>query len=239
VGDICRQDSDCCGGPGVPTAPSPNGKPVHCNIPDGGTVGVCANPQSCKPNGDVCRLQKNSCNATDDCCSGNVQQNDTCHQDILGVPRCSYAGFADGGGCVPSNGACASSADCCNLTPCVPNPSYTPGGNQPEFVCNATQCVATSGGCTTNADCCPGNICYLPGGAAKGTCNPLLPPPPSDGGSEGGTANDAGSSTGGDGGLTLSDGGVCSLYGQTCSQPSDCCNTAKGVTCIGGRCLSQ
>src|SRR5262249_52708439 len=118
VGDLCRVDTDCCGGPGLPGPLPPSGQPTRCNVVAPNLVGVCENPQGCKPNGDICRLQANECNATDECCSGNVQQNDTCHQDILGVPRCSYANKNDAGTCVPSNGACSTSADCCNIKPC-------------------------------------------------------------------------------------------------------------------------
>jgi hypothetical protein len=147
VGDICFKDGDCCGGLG-------GGKKdagVTTCIMNGG-VGVCSNPTGCKPNGDICRLQSNQCNATDDCCSGNVQQKDTCHQDNLGVPRCSYAGD---GGCIPVDAGtqCASSADCCNLNPCVPDGD---GG----FTCYPGACVPVSGNCTTDGDCCPGGHCY-------------------------------------------------------------------------------
>jgi len=113
-------------------------------------VGVCSNPTGCKPNGDICRLQTNQCNATDNCCSGNVQQFDTCKQDNLGVPRCSYAGDA---GCVPTSGACATSADCCDLNPCV------------NGVCGGG-CVKCGSACTTTADCCAGGQCN-----SQGTCD--------------------------------------------------------------------
>jgi hypothetical protein len=187
VGDICYKDVDCCGGGGT--------NPTEvCNLTDAG-VGVCSNPTGCKPNGDICRLQTNQCNATDECCSGNVQQKDTCHQDNLGVPRCSYAGDA---GCIPVDAGtqCASSADCCNLNPCVPDGD---GG----FTCYPGPCVPTNGACTTDADCCVGGHCYIPGGQTTGTCQPL---------------SDGGTTDAGDGGTP------CALYGQQCSTSSDCCN---------------
>jgi hypothetical protein len=147
VGDICTSNNDCCGGL--------NGGKKDAGVTTcvkNGNVGVCSNPTGCKPNGDICRLQANQCNATDDCCSGNVQQNDTCKQDNLGVPRCSYAGDA---GCIPVDAGtqCASSADCCNLDPCVPDGD---GG----FTCYPGVCVPISGNCTTDGDCCPGGHCY-------------------------------------------------------------------------------
>ncbi len=163
VGDICSKNTDCCGG--LPTNNQPPSPPGVCNKTNpSDPVGVCANPSGCKPNGDICRLQTNQCNATDNCCSGNVQQFDTCKQDNLGVPRCSYGGDA---GCTPVSGQCASSADCCNLNPCVPSGD---GG----FTCYPQACVPTAGVCTSDADCCPGGHCYIPGGQSSGTCQPTV-----------------------------------------------------------------
>ncbi|HSQ64100.1 MAG TPA: hypothetical protein VLM85_12830 [Polyangiaceae bacterium] len=208
VGDICYKNSECCGGTGT--------NPTEvCNQPDAGLAGVCSNPTGCKPNGDICRLQSNQCNATDNCCSGNVQQFDTCKQDNLGVPRCSYAGDA---GCQPSNGTCATSADCCNLNPCVPDQD---GG----LTCYPSSCVPTAGQCTTDADCCVGGHCYIPGGQTTGTCQPLTTP-------DGGTTTDSGTT---DSGTTdASTPPPCALYGQVCSTSGDCCN---GVPCTNGRCV--
>jgi len=145
VGDICHSDNDCCGGNG---GGKKDAGVTVCIMTNG--VGVCSNPTGCKPNGDICRLQTNQCNATENCCSGNVQQFNTCHQDNLGVPRCSYAGDA---GCVPTSGACATSADCCDLNPCV------------NGVCGGG-CVKCGGACTTTADCCAGGQCN-----SQGTCD--------------------------------------------------------------------
>ena len=211
IGDICVNDSDCCGGNDPKSG-------YQCIKSGNDPVGTCGQGNSCKPNGDICRLQSNQCNATDNCCSGNVQQNDTCHQDNLGVPRCSYAGDA---GCTPSNGTCASSADCCNLNPCVPDGD---GG----FTCYPGSCVPTNGVCTNDADCCPGGHCYIQNGKTSGTCEaPDGGTPPGDGGSPG----DGGGS---DGGTPSDAGGPCASYGQTCTVSSDCCN---GIPCTNGRCL--
>ena len=202
VGDLCYKDDDCCGGQGGGKKDA--GVTVCLNATDGGP-GVCSNPTGCKPNGDICRLQTNQCNATDVCCSGNVQQFDTCHQDNLGVPRCSYAGDA---GCIPVDAGtqCSSSADCCNLNPCV---SDGDGG----FTCYPQACVPTTGPCTTDSDCCVGGHCYIPGGKTTGTCQPL---------SDGGTP-DSGPPCALYGQLcTVDDAGV-----------SNCCN---GVPCTNGRC---
>jgi hypothetical protein len=164
----------------------------------------------CKPDGDVCKLKTMSCNASCDCCAGNCENEDTCHQDILGVPRCS------GATCVPSDGACASDADCCNLSPCVPNPI---DGGTPPYVCFPSACVPACGPCTVDADCCVGEQCVLAVGSAMGFCGPC------GGGPDGGT---------GDGGLEGDGGMPCVLYGQLCTAGSDCCG---GVPCTNGRCV--
>jgi hypothetical protein len=250
VGDICAVDSDCCGGPGLP---GPIGaKNTTCNISPPNVLGVCANPNGCKPNGDICRLQTNSCNATDECCAGNVQQHDTCKQDLLGIPRCTNET------CTPTGGGCATSADCCDLlpdggvgpadggaggTPCVPNPSYVPDGGAPEFVCGATICVPVTGACTTNADCCPGNYCHFPAGSTKGSCTTLTPPqsdagPPPDGGTlpDGAPLPDGSTP---DAAPPPDSGPPCSLVGQVCTQSSDCCNSQAGIFCSSsGRCAT-
>jgi hypothetical protein len=121
VGDLCTKDGDCCGSSGIAGG---SGKPVTCVINPGEAMGVCRLPMGCKPNGDVCKLKTMTCNSSCDCCAGNCETMDTCKQDNVGVPRCAFAQ------CVNPGGSCASSADCCNGAPCVPNP----GGN-PPYVC--------------------------------------------------------------------------------------------------------
>ncbi len=198
-GDVCTKNSDCCGGWGTnPQATCQKGSSTD-------PTGVCSNPTGCKPNGDICRLQSNQCNATDNCCSGNVQNYDTCHQDSLGIPRCSYAGDA---GCIPASAdaGCSSSADCCNLNPCVPNPSDA----GPPYTCYPQSCVPASGACTTDADCCPGGHCYILSGQTSGSC----------------VAPDAG---------TTDAAPPCALYGQTCTQNSDCCDN---IPCTNGHCVT-
>jgi hypothetical protein len=151
------------------------------------------------------------------------------------VPRCA------GATCVPAGGSCASSANCCNGLPCVPNP--TPGG--PPYICyQGGTCVPRCGSCTINADCCAGETCIAPTGSTMGTCGPCgpPPPPPPDGGSSSGGSSSGGSSSGGSssGGSSSSSGGTpdsgsCALYGQQCTTSADCCN---GIPCTAGRCVS-
>jgi hypothetical protein len=226
VGDLCTRDGDCCGSAGLPGG---SGMPVTCVITPPATVGVCRNPMGCKPDGDVCKLKTTTCNSSCDCCSGNCETKDTCKQDNVGVPRCAAAQ------CVSVGGSCASSANCCNGAPCVPNPV---NGGTPPFVCSATQCVAACGACTNNADCCPGSSCIVSAGSTQGMCGPCggtggAPDAglATDGGGapDGGGVNDSGYG-GGDGAA-----GTCSLYGQICNATADCCD---GIPCTGGRCLT-
>ncbi len=180
VGDLCNEDSDCCGGGGIQVC-------NRLSTPDAGP-GVCSNPTGCKPNGDVCNLT-GSCNATAKCCAGSIS--DACRQDNAGVPRCSHS--IDGGSCVPASASCSSSADCCD-GPCVP----ADGG----FACWASACVSAPGPCTRDADCCVGAMCYIAGGELTGTCRARTD-------------------------------GTCALYGQSCTNSSECCGATP---CTGGRC---
>ena len=108
--------------------------------------------RSCAPAGAICRLQTVECNATDTCCAGNVQQNDTCHQDNLGIPRCTGAGLDCTDPSVYTGMPCASSADCCGL-PCTPAP-----GSENDLRCGDT-CKVEGQSCTNDADCCAGLPC--------------------------------------------------------------------------------
>ncbi len=204
VGDLCMQDSDCC-----------YDAPGSCDITPPSPLGICRNAMGCQPNGDVCKLQTMSCNARCACCSGNCETMDTCRPDNVGVPRCAAAQCVDGGA------QCASSADCCNGMPCVPNPSDA----GPPFVCYTGSCVPSCGACTISADCCPGETCIVGQGSTMGICGPC-----------GGPGSDAGTGDGGgpppsDSGPPPADTGVCATYGQTCTMNSDCCN---GVPCSNG-----
>jgi hypothetical protein len=224
TGEICRRDSDCCGSPGMPGG---NGS-VTCskhNVND--PYGRCDNGNACRPAGAVCKLATSSCNAENNCCAGNVNQNPTvCQQDLLGIPRCLITGDAGACDAGPSRAGqpCASSADCCGLA-CVPNPNATDGGvgdGGSAFICG-TACVPRAGACTSNADCCTGLPCTIPPGGSSGLCGGqlvdgvvvILP--------------DGGAPTGPDGGVIIGgEGGVCALAGQQCTTSSDCC---RGLTC--------
>ena len=126
---------------------------VRCNKVGNNPTGRCDNGNSCSPAGAICKLATTSCNAENNCCAGNVNQNPfVCQQDILGIPRCTMNGQS----CVDAGSkaglACATSADCCGL-PCVPNPAYDgglpgDGGTNSPFVCGAI-CVPKAGAAMT------------------------------------------------------------------------------------------
>src|SRR5262249_28858741 len=143
TGELCTNDSDCCGGPGLPDNSPSN---VMCRKEPGPTIRRCDNGNSGPPAGADWRPPSVSCHPKADCCTGNVLTMDPCHQDNLGIPRCAAAA----GPCSFTPGmACASSADCCG-NPCVPTP-----GSEFGFVCG-NACVTSGGACTTDADCCSG-----------------------------------------------------------------------------------
>jgi hypothetical protein len=69
-GDLCRKDGDCCGAEGTGLPGDGN---VTCDKSAGGEVGICRNPMSCNPQGDVCHYQNYQCSissARNDCCAG-------------------------------------------------------------------------------------------------------------------------------------------------------------------------
>jgi hypothetical protein len=224
-GDLCRQDADCCGGEPASAGILGAGL-VKCTIAPGEKIGVCSTPSAgngggstCVPEGDVCHYTKDpgytcsSSAARADCCGDQTPKFLACRLDKLGVPRCLAYGLSDGGtdACRQTGATCSTANDCCNGSPCVPDPSG-------QLVCAATACIPTSGACTSTADCCAGITCVIPAGAPSGTCAPQPPPPPPpDGGT---TGNDAGSGT------------TCAALGQSCASLG-CC---PGLACIGGLC---
>lgn len=203
TGDFCREDRDCCGADGTGLPGEGN---VMCEKELGSDLGICRNPMSCSPQGNVCHFKDYVCgvsSARANCCGGLGAKGGVCELDGLGVPRCN--GLTD---CIPAGDICASAADCCNDLPCVPDDTgvlhcYDPPGD--------TNCVPKDGPCTINADCCPGGACIRPIGSTSGSCVPTEPPPPTDGGTP----------------------SSCAEYGQICGSAADCCNS---VPCTDGIC---
>jgi hypothetical protein len=232
TGEVCRGDSDCCGFDGI-KGQTGTGHCSKANASD--PVGRCDNGNACRPAGAICKIATMSCNAENNCCAGNVNQNPfVCQQDILGIPRCTMKGEACMDGGSRAGQACATSADCCGL-PCVPNPSFTPDAGVPPLVCGPI-CVDKGGTCTTTADCCPGLPCVMAPGSTRGTCGQ---PPSGDGGVT--PPGDGGVTPPGDGGVVppgdagISDGPrPCTQYGQICTSSGECCD---GVPCTNGRCI--
>jgi hypothetical protein len=160
TGEVCAEDSDCCGSTGLPDGELSN---VQCQKVGDNPVGRCDNGNACSPAGAICRLQTIECNANADCCAGNVLTSNTCAQDSLGIPRCLAAEIDCTDPSAFEGMPCASAADCCGL-PCVPVP-----GEEFGFVCG-NACVDMGGLCTTTADCCSGLPCEIPPGASTGAC---------------------------------------------------------------------
>ncbi len=180
-GDLCRQDSDCCGGEPL-TTNLPGAQLVTCTLIAGTNgIGYCDHPKAsngggktCDPEGDVCHFQNYACsNSSDrnDCCAC-ISSKDCCQLDSLGIPRCNAVNPQDGGTCVASGGNCSFNGDCCGGLPCVPDATGTLKCGT-GIVDGGGACVPSGGPCTTTADCCSGVTCVIPPGALAGTCSTL------------------------------------------------------------------
>jgi hypothetical protein len=219
-GDLCRKDSDCCGAPGTGLPGEGN---VTCEIDPGKALGICRNPRSCNPQGNVCHYKNYTCSvssARNDCCAA-VGNSGVCQLDFMGVPRCNGLGTT----CIPGGGICSSAMDCCNQMPCIPDgtgllrcylPPSTIDGGVPST------CVPSGGPCTVNADCCAGVVCIAPQGSTQGICG--LPPTTPPG------------RPGQDAGATDAAAPVCAEYGQQCTTSADCCSA---IPCTRGRCITD
>jgi hypothetical protein len=224
-GDLCRVNADCCGGESPDAGVLGGGLVVCSTTVNGGTIGVCMTPtggngggNACVPEGDVCHYNTPpyACSVSSkrsDCCGPQSPPFLACKLDKLGVPRCLAYAADDGGACRQVGNTCATSGDCCDGVPCVPN-------SLGQLVCTASACVPVTGTCTSSADCCAGETCVIPVGALSGTCGAVTPPP-GDGGS-------GSSSGGGDAGGGLG----CASLGQSCAALG-CC---AGLLCSGEGC---
>jgi hypothetical protein len=224
TGDLCRRNEDCCGGTDDESLPGWGN--VICEKEAGQDVGLCRNPSNggspggaCNPQGNVCHFQNYSCSissARANCCGGLGAKGGVCELDPLGIPRCNGLGEE----CRQAGDSCASTADCCDDRPCVPDANG-------DLHCGTGECQRSGNTCTINADCCPGSICIHAPGSIVGTCGG----DPGDPGGSGGAGNgDGGAPSTGVGGA---DTGSCSEYGQLCDDSSDCCNA---VPCSEGLC---
>jgi hypothetical protein len=187
---LCRKDADCCGGD--PNSGLPGAGNVTCVIDSGKTIGICRNPMSCSPEGNVCHYKADATymctvsSARDNCCDGMGAMSGACQLDDLGVPRCYAVGM-----CRAAGDTCASVADCCDNVPCVADSTGTlrcatiPSG-QPK-------CIQSGGSCSINGDCCPGTTCIRAPGSTDGICSA-----PSGSGGTGGTGGSGAGGTAGD-----------------------------------------
>jgi hypothetical protein len=218
-GDLCRKNSDCCGGEPLSSG-LPGASLVVCTLISGaGGIGYCDHPSSsnggahtCDPEGGVCHFKNYACsNSSDrnDCCAC-ISSKSCCQLDPLGIPRCNAINPADGGTCVPRGGACSFDGDCCGGAPCVPN-------SMGQLTCgigtDGGSCVPAGGPCTTTADCCTGVTCFVSPGALSGTCESVTVP----GVGDGGVRDLAGPPP------------ICAEIGQSCESVA-CC---QGLTCFG------
>lgn len=226
-GEICTKDTDCCGGSALEGLPgNMSNQPAKCvkQNPDD-VFGQCRKGGGCTPRGDTCKYDLTEGTACGDpssskpsnCCPLGDTIHGECSLDALLVPRCG----ADDA-CRQPGETCASSADCCDQHPCVPD-------EEGVLRCGSNECIEDSGSCTVDADCCVGTLCVIPPGAVTGTCTTVDPP---DG--SGGSPGSGGSSSSGGAPGSGGSGNDCVPYGQTCQESSDCCNS---LPCISNRCL--
>jgi hypothetical protein len=240
VGDICFKASECCTG--------------VCNIPTGGTAGLCAalnSPVSCEVDGTLC----NGCGG---CCSrlcapfaasgvsicqpasGCHVYGDLCHKDS----DCC-------GGEAPDAGLPGAGLVSCTLIPgaggigfCDHPKGSGGGGNacDPEgdvchklnYACSNSSDRNDCCACIAGKECCQLDPLGIP------RCNAINP---GDGGvcvPQGGNCSFSGDCCGGlpcvpdstgqlKCGAGIPDGGICVSEGGVCTTTADCC---AGVTCI-------
>jgi hypothetical protein len=235
LGDLCKSDTDCCGGDvstGLPGAglvkciPNPTYPQIGtCGManPNNCTGGAETCKNTCQPEGDVCHFLGNggcSSNSFPNNCCGAPGNKGMCQLDKLGVPRCYGLGA-----CVMTGGSCASAADCCMGLPCLPDAMG-------HLKCGSMSCVPAGGTCTTTSDCCAGLPCSVPPGSLKGTCTTITTTPPPDLGTA--PADLAGVDLAGVDLATPPSPDLsvpaCSLYGQSCTSAGGCC--VNNGTCL-------
>ncbi len=207
-GELCTNDDDCCGGPnsGLPGAGAGRCSKVNA----GDTYGRCGQYMSGVPQGGVCKVDNTYCgggsSSSAACIGCNPPKQDCCAIDPSGTPRCNV-----GSACVPADGVCAFTAECCNGAACLPD-------NTGVLRCGSS-CQPQGQSCRASTDCCVGLACNIPAGSTTGSCQaPPPPPPPADGGVDSGVdaSVDAGTPP------------LCSQLGQSCSASQGCCT---GLLC--------
>jgi hypothetical protein len=214
LNSLCTTSAECCGGNG--TSPEVTCVLSSTSADGGAPIGVCAQNHGNQVPGGICRLTggQNACsNAESDCECAVDPKVACCGYDTLGLPRCLGSGAcADGGTgvfagsdpncCRQPGQTCNTAAECCGLTPCVPDSTGTLRCLNNEPTDGGIVCVASGGTCTATGDCCTGLVCNITPGSGHGTCGTPVQP---------------------------TDAGVCALYGQACNDHTPCCG---GQNCI-------
>ncbi len=183
------------------------------------SIGVCSQNHGNQVPGGICKLTggANACsNAQSDCECVVSPKAQCCAYDTLGLPRCLGSGrlrrrrWRDRhlqrhrSQLLPEAGqTCNTAAECCGLTPCVPDSTGTLP--LPDHHAQRRRHRLRGEGRDLHGDrrlLHRATSATSPGGGT-GTCGPPPTPPPAD-------------------------AGVCALYGQACNAGTPCCN---GVQC--------
>jgi hypothetical protein len=245
LGDLCRQNSDCCGGDQMACTLEGAGDVVcnifdkarglgTCSVPSGTNCpnpAVCTNPNdpgcsnsTCIPEGDVCHCTQYDPKTGICVTSGGTPLPSGCSVNSVNANCCGATGASkmacrlDKVGvprCFTATACVATGGSCATSADCCGNVCL-PDPNG-HYVCGATTCVPTGGKCSATSDCCPGegNVCIIPAGQTTGVCGNPTPPP--------------------------ADGGMppqCSHAGQNCSTTQQCCAGEGGCTDANGAACS-
>ena len=140
MNEICTTNEECC------SFGNPNLNGPACEPTGAGNAMRCQDPPACLDDGELCGT-----GSSNNCCSGGSSH---CMPTSIGVSRCFFSDTE----CVPTNGECSFSDECCDGV-CAPDP------NTGILVCNPS-CIPEGDQCTTDADCCSGNC------NQNGVCGP-------------------------------------------------------------------
>jgi hypothetical protein len=256
LGDLCRQNSDCCGGDKTACTLEGAGDVVcnifdtkrglgTCSVPSGTNCPappVCTNPNdpgcsnsTCIPEGDVCHCTQYD-PATGICVTnGGTPLPSGCSVNSVNANCCGATGASKGAcrldkvgvpRCFTVTTCVPVMGDCATSADCCNGNVCVPDGNG-HFVCGTTSCVPTGGKCTATSDCCPGS---------GNVC--IIPP-----GQTTGVCGNPNPTPPADGGTPPP---TCSHAGQTCGTSQPCCvnegacenstgaacTTPTGCTCV-------
>ena len=254
LGDLCRQNSDCCGGDQTACTLEGAGD-VVCTIFDTKRgLGTCS-----VPSGTNCPMPPVCTNSSEPGCSNStcIPEGDVCHCTQYD-PKTGIC-VLNGGTPLPSGCSVNSiNSDCCGATGASKMACRLDKVGVPRCF-TVTTCIPSGGSCATSADCCNGNVC-VPDGNGHYVCGTTTCVP------TGGQCTATSDCCSGDGNVCIippgqttgvcgnptpppADGGTpsqCSYAGQSCSTTQPCCSgdgtcedssgaactTATGCTCV-------